>query len=190
MKTNQIWKAALLLLVVGVAASSQAMAGEAKVAAKPAIQDISLNQHGRMVGSLVDAQGRPISNKEVVVHQGRKEVAKAVTNTKGQFEVAGLKGGVYEVTSERGTSTYRVWTAEAAPKASRSTALVVAGQQTVRAQTGLEGLGGLGGVGGVVGVVGGVTGTVLGVNAENKADDSEAKANSLQQQLDQIQNSL
>lgn len=152
------------------------------------IQDVALDAKGNLKGNLVDHQGRPMADRDVAIMQGRKVVARAHTDAKGQFEVSGLKGGVYDVTSEKSVSTYRVWTSETAPKKSRMQALVVAGSQPVRAQ--FEGLGGLGGAGTLIGIGAGGAGLGLGLNAQNDANNANDRANSLQQQLDQLQNSL
>ncbi len=155
---QRLWKSALVLLAgLSVVLPGPVMAGEAAPkheVHKPAqkIRDVTLDADGVLSGYLVDVQGKPEAAAAVAVLQGRKQVALTKTNAKGQFEVKGLKGGVYQVTSQKGTAVFRVWKNGTAPKQASKLALLVNDQSVVRAQ--LEGLG-LGGVSTTTIVVGG-----------------------------------
>jgi hypothetical protein len=103
------------------------------------VLDISLRQHGAFQGRVVDHTGAAVNGAEVVIRQGQKEIAKTVTNEHGQFAVAGLKGGVYEVASGKTVGTYRVWQEAAAPPSAKEQALLVLGQNGERGQFGALG---------------------------------------------------
>lgn len=190
-----------LIVLVAVAGTTLSASGIYAAEVAPAtkattspIQDVALSAKGVLKGNVVDHQGRPMADQDVVVKQGRREIARAKTDAKGQFEVAGLQGGVYDVTSDKGTRTYRVWTSETAPKKAREQALVVGGNRVARAQ--FEGLGGLGSagtlgaVGAVSGIVGGTVGIVESQNAQDDAEDAQKQNAALQEQIEDLQQSL
>lgn len=157
MKIQRLWKNALVMLTgLSIALPASAMAEQAPAAhevRKPAsqIRDVTLDANDVLSGYLVDAQGKPEVAAAVAIHQGRKQVALTKTNARGLFEVKVSKGGVYQVTSEKGTALFRIWKNGTAPKQASRLALVVTDQNVVRAQPngGLFGLGGTGGLGGV-----------------------------------------
>jgi hypothetical protein len=169
MRLQYLWKNPLVLLTVfSVALPNLAVSGNVPAGQevrRPALQirDVTLDADGVLSGYLVDIQGRPQADVPVAIHQGRKQVALTKTSAKGQFEARGLKGGVYQVSSEKGASLFRVWKNGTAPKQASKLALVVTDQGVVRAQTegGFLGLGGGGGLGGL----GGVSLTTVGIGA-------------------------
>ncbi len=164
------WKCALVLLTgLSVVVPNAVVAGEAPLGhevRKLALQirDVTLDANDVLSGYLVDVQGKPQANAAVVIHQGRKQVALTKTNAKGQFETRGLKGGVYQVSSEKGASLFRVWKNGTAPRQASKLALVVTDQNVVRAQPN-GGFLGLGGGGGGLGGLGGVSLTTVGIGA-------------------------
>lgn len=176
-----LWKSTLVLLTgFAVVLPNSLMADQVpsgKEVREPAvrIRDVSLNADGVLAGYLVDAQGKPEAAAPVAIHQGRKQIAVAKTNAKGHFEVQGLKGGVYQVSSKKGSALFRVWKNGTAPKQASKLALVVNDQTVVRAQ--LEGLG-LGGLGGGVSLttlgIGAaiITGTTIAIVEANDNEDS------------------
>jgi hypothetical protein len=159
MSIQRLWKSALVLLTgLSIVLPSSAMAGQTpapREVRKPAslVRDVTLDANGVLSGYLVDAQGKPEAAAAVAIHQGRKQLALTKTNARGLFEVKGLKGGVYQVTSEKSTAVFRVWKNGTAPKKASKLALLVTDQPVVRAQ--FEGLG-LGGLTTTTLVVGGV----------------------------------
>lgn len=203
-----LWKTTLVLMgTIGIVLPQQlVLAGDTTPTAaakqtKDAILDVSLDKAGSLSGFVVDAQGKPQANQVVRVMQGRTEVAKATTNAKGQFEVKGLRGGVYGIVSAKGATGYRVWTSNAAPKTAKQFAVVVKDTQLVRAQndsddlfTGSHLL--LGGAA-VTGIA--LGGVALGQSNSAESDAAAARQQSaalaaqnalLQQQIDQLQASL
>ncbi|HET6425848.1 MAG TPA: carboxypeptidase-like regulatory domain-containing protein [Planctomycetaceae bacterium] len=113
------------------------------------VADISL-ANGALIGRVVDHTGAAMASKEVVVRQGKNEVAKVQTDKSGTFAVSNLKGGLYEVTAGTSTGTFRVWTESAAPSSAAEQALLIVGENGVRGGSGTFGGGG-GGFGGIMG---------------------------------------
>ena len=64
---------------------------------------------------------------------GGKEIARATTDAKGQFRVASLKGGIYQVSTPV-THVYRMWAPRTAPPTSLNGLNMVSGKQVVRGQ--------------------------------------------------------
>ena len=208
MKKMSLWKTTLVLLgTLGTMIPQQiVLAGDvsapkAAKQTKDAILDVSLDKDGSLSGYVVDAQGKPQANEVVRVMQGRTEVAKATTNAKGQFEVKGLRGGMYGIVSAKGTTGYRVWTSNAAPKSAKQFAVVVKDTQLVRAQD--DGSDLLSGSNLILGGAA-ITGIALGGVALSEANSAQSDASAaqqqnaalqaqnalLQQQIDQLQQSL
>ena len=129
------WKrAALCLACLGmILPQSALMAGETKTQSN----DISLAKGGVLVGSVVDSSGRVLANAPVSVKFNGFTVATTQSNAKGQFTVRGLRGGVHEICTASGTSPNRFWAHGTAPKAAKSAAVVVNGNNVVRSQGGL-----------------------------------------------------
>jgi hypothetical protein len=109
------------------------------------VADISL-ANGALTGRVVDHTGAAMASKEVVVRQGKNEVAMVKTDKSGTFVVSNLKGGLYEVTAGTCTGTFRVWTESAAPSSAAEQALLVVGENGVRGGSGSFGGNGFGGI--------------------------------------------
>ena len=93
-------------------------------------------QKGEFAGRVVDHQGTPLAGQEVIVREGKKEVAKGTTNDKGVFSIKNLKPGNYTATSGNTTGSFRVWNEKVAPPAAKGHALLVMGQNGERGQFG------------------------------------------------------
>jgi len=91
---------------------------------------------GAFTGRVVDHTGTPLKNREVVVKQGTKEVAKATTNDKGIFSVANVRPGTYTATSGNTGGDFRVWSEKTAPPVAKGHALIVMGENGARGQIG------------------------------------------------------
>jgi Carboxypeptidase regulatory-like domain len=98
------------------------------------ILDVSLGDGGTLSGQVLDVQGAPIAQTTVTVRNSGSDPASAVTDAQGSFSVAGLKGGVYEVTVNGASGTFRLWTAAASPPSANKGVLIVSGAQTTRGQ--------------------------------------------------------
>ncbi|MHC4874964.1 MAG: hypothetical protein ACYTGL_00610 [Planctomycetota bacterium] len=184
MVTQRDWKSVLVLLtgfaalLPGSADAGQAPARTKSREAARQIKDVSLDTRGVLSGYLVDRQGKPETSTAVTIRQGRRQIARAKTNAKGHFEVQGLKGGVYQMSSKQGSQIIRVWKHGTAPKKASRLALLVNDQTVVRGQIldelGLTGLGGGGslatvGIGAAI-----ITGTTIAVVEATDDDDSPA----------------
>lgn len=144
--------------------------------------DVKLSSRGVFAGYVLDAQGRPLADEVVVIRQGMRHVATLNSDVNGQFQVAGLRGGVYQVVVRKSSSMYRVWTPSAAPKNARQLAIVVSTPQVVRGQSVIPpafaaDFGTLASTGIAAG------GATVGVMASEDAKDAEEMNRQLQAQL-------
>jgi hypothetical protein len=62
-----------------------------------------------------------------------KVIATAMTDTNGEFAVAGVIPGVYQIESPHAGGVYRVWAQRTAPPAAKSGVLMVGDTNVVRA---------------------------------------------------------
>ncbi len=105
-------------------------------AAAVAPQDVALAEGGVLTGQVVDTAGKPQAMAPVSLSTGGKEIARATTDAKGQFRVASLKGGVYQVATNGNQGVYRFWAPRTAPPTSLNGLNMVSGNQVVRGQMG------------------------------------------------------
>lgn len=148
MKIVVAQRVAAALACIGMLAQP-ALAGSP--VAQSAVADIALADGGLMTGKVVNAQGAPLSKKAVSLQQAGQEIATATTNEEGVFAVQGLRGGLYQVVSEGGVVSYRLWAPNTAPPAANQSALIVTGQEILNGQYGPQS--GHGSGGGVMGWV-------------------------------------
>jgi len=147
-------------------------------AAVEKVIDIELDRQGRLLGALVDRNGKPEALKKIQIRQGKKLLAETKTDREGRFEVSKLRGGIYQVISKDQAALVRVWSNGTAPPKSKELVLLVTGQAT-RGQgfipsgftTGLLGLG--------VGIAG------LTIGIINMREN-----NDLQRDIDRLERSL
>jgi hypothetical protein len=112
------------------AKSSIVTKSDAKLAA-----DVVLIE-GAFTGRVVDHTGTPLVDKEVVVKQSGKEVARVTTNEKGVFSVKNVKPGNYVASTGNTDGNFRVWNEKTAPASAKGHALLVMGQNGARGQFG------------------------------------------------------
>jgi Carboxypeptidase regulatory-like domain len=98
--------------------------------------DVALTSGATLSGRVVDHTGKAIEGAQVVVRQGKTEVAKTVTNKEGIYSFKNVKGGVYQVASGNTEGTFRVWAERTAPPAAKEHALLVMGENGARGQFG------------------------------------------------------
>ncbi|QEG36168.1 hypothetical protein Pr1d_34770 [Bythopirellula goksoeyrii] len=148
--------------------------------------DISLQTGGVLSGKVVTAAGNVQPGLPVVVRAGGEELATTKTDPSGNFQVAGLKGGVVEVAAAGTQGNCRLWAPGTAPPAAQPGLLVVSQDQVVRGQNcgsrvgcGTGVFGGQGG--GVLGfmldhplVTAGVIGTAIAIPLALDDNDSPA----------------
>jgi len=96
--------------------------------------DVELDSQGVLSGIVVDAEGHPMASVPVSLRFQGREVARTVTDAAGNFRVAGLRGGVYEIMAGASRGVYRIWAPGTAPPTANSGKIVVLRGQTVRGQ--------------------------------------------------------
>lgn len=97
--------------------------------------DIVLQDHGVLVGRIVDSKGLAVANSPVSLQTGGKEVARVVSDDMGRFKATGLKGGVYQIASTGQQGVYRLWAPQTAPPAAaKGLSLVSQPVEVVRGQ--------------------------------------------------------
>ena len=104
-------------------------AAEAPVT-KPAtksVKDIKLTSAGELTGKVVTAEGKAVDGAAVTISQNGKPVNKAVSKATGEFTVAGLKTGVYQVSAGRTAQFVRVWPQDVAPPSAVAQTTIVQG---------------------------------------------------------------
>jgi len=100
----------------------------------PHIMDVELAAGGTLSGALVDSNGAPVPGSMVSIrHQGGPDTA-VETNDRGQFQVPGLRGGVYEIHTVHGGGIVRAWAPRTAPPSALEGIVLVARRNVVRGQ--------------------------------------------------------
>lgn len=140
-RTDFVKGAAVALASLGLAMPNPKLfAADQKPAVKneqkSQIPDVSLAANGVFAGRVVDHTGNPLEGAEVVVKQGKNEVARTVTDKNGLFTASNMKGGVYQVSSGNTDGTFRLWTEKTAPPVAKAHALLVMGENGARGQIG------------------------------------------------------
>ena len=110
--------------------------GQPSVGPAPAVADVALHAGGMLLGQVVDQQGLPVANTVVRLRQRDRVVAEIQTDDVGGFSATGLRGGIYQITSERGVGSFRAWAHQTAPPTAHQLALLVEDDQVVRGQFG------------------------------------------------------
>lgn len=155
--------AGLLVPNVGVAADSSSQAPARQSASAVKVVDVSLTEGGRLQGQVVNGNGVAQASTPVVIQQGQESVAKVTTDKNGSFAVDGLKGGVYVVSTEKGSGVVRAWSPRTAPPSAVKEILLIQGNPSVRAQGVVQRFG----VGAIV--VGTIAATVIAVSIDHNS---------------------
>jgi len=195
MKTTML-KTMLTLLAIGISVPALAETGrtgvrrilnpESAKTPQTSATNVALDENGHLTGYLLDPQGRPVRKASIVIRQGLKRIAETQTGVKGKFVVSGMRGGVYQILSNKGSAVIRVWTQKAAPRNARRLALVIENSRVVRGQSLLPpafamDFGTLASTGVAVG------GATMGVIASQDAQDAEDQATALQSQVTDLE---
>jgi hypothetical protein len=106
--------------------------GQIARAAQPLVTDVALGHGGVLVGKVVDRQGAAQAGVAVRVAQQGEVVATVETNGQGEFQVADLRGGVYQIETSQGVGVYRLWAEQTAPPSANDGVLIVSGDDAVR----------------------------------------------------------
>lgn len=129
----------ICLTVVGILLPQFTLAATPDVQAvaeteKSVITDIALHDGGILVGRLANQKSHATANQKVTVRQDTKVVAEVVTDKNGQFIVHDLRGGIYQIESNRGVGNFRAWAPQTAPPTAHQVAFLVENDQVVRGQ--------------------------------------------------------
>ncbi|HTU24064.1 MAG TPA: carboxypeptidase-like regulatory domain-containing protein [Pirellulales bacterium] len=100
--------------------------------------DVALAAGNVLRGQVISSAGVPVSGVPVTVRSGEAIVARTTSGPNGEFEVAGLHGGIFQVTTDYSEANFRLWASETAPPGARSSVLVVHDTTVVRAQSSLS----------------------------------------------------
>lgn len=149
------------------------------------VSDIELDEYGRLIGVLVDSNGKPEALKKVLIRQGKQTVAVTKTDREGRFLVRKLRGGIYQIASEDQVAIVRVWSNGTAPPKAKTAVLLVTGEVT-RGQGFIP----MASIGGGLGLIAGVTGLTLALVNMDEINDLEEENSELQDELDRLENSL
>lgn len=103
---------------------------------KPLIRDVALSRGGILQGQLTSRSGQPLAGQTITVARADGSAAtKTRSDRDGHFHMAGLRGGVYQVSSPQATGVYRLWTNGTSPPAAVDQLLIVGqGQEVQRGQ--------------------------------------------------------
>lgn len=104
--------------------------------ATPAVADVALRPGGVLLGQVVDTQGVAKAGSPVTIELAGQKVVGTTADENGVFAAQGLRGGSYQIKTSDGTCSCRLWAANTAPPAAQPAALVVSGNDLVRAQFG------------------------------------------------------
>lgn len=100
------------------------------------IHDVALQSNGVLVGQVVDGQGQGLAGSVVSVAKQNTKIAQVRTDEQGRFQVAGLTGGVHQVSMAGQTSSCRLWAPRTAPPAAQQGLMLVEQADIVRGQCG------------------------------------------------------
>lgn len=166
MKAFSIRGVMLGLAALGMVVPQQSFASAPQqVKTVSSIADVQL-VGGQLKGHVVTGHGQSVEGTKVSVSRAGKVVASTVTDAQGEFAIAGLQTGVYQISSVEKSANIRVWEAKVAPQTAKQGVLMVQGD-VVRGQ-----LGGLSMMNLAI-ITTSITGLTVGVIAIDKANDNE-----------------
>lgn len=96
--------------------------------------DVALQARGELRGQVLDSQGRPLALAKIALLERQRTVGYAKTDVSGRFVIHGVKPGAYQIQSEVGGKTVRVWAPQTAPPAAQQAVLIVADGAVTRAK--------------------------------------------------------
>ena len=96
--------------------------------------DVALSAGNVLSGQLVDEQGQALARQSVMIQGNGQPATHVQTDQRGQFQVAALQGGVYQVMTPTTQGVYRVWTDQTAPPAATKGILLVDDSAVLRGQ--------------------------------------------------------
>jgi len=128
-----------LVFTFALLASAGLMIPAATQAQEPAatraiVTDVALQAGGMLQGQVVDKQGQPLANTDVVVSYEGTPIATVQSDAQGNFAVQDLRGGVHAIQTDDGANIYRFWAPQTAPPAAANRVLFVNNGVTQRGQ--------------------------------------------------------
>ena len=112
-------------IFVGLANGQLVCASTPPAAGPPIVRDVALHGQGTLRGLVVDAQGASLANVDVALVQRGEAVARVRSANDGSFAVSGLRGGVYQISTQGVVGNLRLWAPHTAPPVAEDEALVV-----------------------------------------------------------------
>jgi len=100
------------------------------------VVDIALQGDGVLVGQSLSANGMPRLAASITLVQDSKLVAETRANPDGEFSIAGLRGGVYELRTDKTSRMVRLWSPRSAPPSAVDAAILIDGDEVIRGQFG------------------------------------------------------
>jgi hypothetical protein len=97
------------------------------------VMDVTLDEQSTLTGQVVSEQGTPLAGQPVVVTDGLMRI-ETTTDAHGNFRVAGIRGGTYQVQVGPQMQMCRAWKAGTAPPNANQGLLVVQSDQVVLGQ--------------------------------------------------------
>ncbi|MFO1021788.1 MAG: carboxypeptidase-like regulatory domain-containing protein [Planctomycetales bacterium] len=94
--------------------------------------DVSLAKGGVFSGRVVDEQGKAVEGANVTIRQAGRVVATTTTTANGEFTVANLRGGTYDVMAGQSEGVYRMWAVDTAPPSAAAHPMIVSRARIVR----------------------------------------------------------
>lgn len=131
------WISKLMVAAVGcgVVAPERLLAA-APAGPAPLVRDIALSDGGRFIGQLVDGEGTPVADADVLVLQNELQVASTRTDSSGAFAFQGLRSGVHQVAAGNSVNVVRFWAPNTAPPSANSRIMMVSDQLVARGNRG------------------------------------------------------
>lgn len=138
MVSSSRWSRTLVVLALFGMLMPVAPARAAELAPAQAhvVRDVELGCGGLLVGRLLDANGRPLSGKEVTITSGNKSLATTHSDDEGVFAVSNLRGGVHAIATDENLQVCRLWAPGTAPPQAPKSIELVSDSNVVRGQYG------------------------------------------------------
>ncbi len=121
------------LAMIGMCAPQALFAAQG---GKPVVNDVKLWKDGTLLGQVVDAQGQPVSTV-VTLRDTKGNAVETRTDGQGYFTFQNVPSGAYTLSGAGAEGAYRAWTESVAPPSAQPGALMVAGNEVLRAQKSL-----------------------------------------------------
>ncbi|HYW79038.1 MAG TPA: carboxypeptidase-like regulatory domain-containing protein [Thermoguttaceae bacterium] len=133
-----IQRVVVCLALVGICLPQLAFASTPQTATP--VTDVQLREGNVLIGKVITPENAAVADTQVTLLSAGQKIAQGKTDTNGYFAFSGVRTGLYQVAAADGQGTYRLWSERTAPPKVQQGALVYAGTQTVRGQSGFRGV--------------------------------------------------